>query len=551
MPVSLDVLSQDDAATLIGRMIGLRRAAAEPSAVAELAGLCAYLPLALRIAAANLATRPGYRVADYVARLHAGDRLAALAVDDDAAGAVRATFELSCDALPATERRLFRLLGLVPGPDVSADAAAALAGLPDAERLLNLLTGRHLVQEYAPGRYSLHDLLRLYAAGLSRAEDGTEDGRAAILRLAAYYRAGVAEAAQFLYPNLLHLPLPDAPKPDGGARPGRFADRAAAMAWLEAERPNLVATIVHLAGHDHHAEAWAMADLLNGYFVLRMHLTDWRTVAEAGAAAAEADGDPLARAATELNLGMELLARVRTEECLERFGRAAELAREAGWLECEAVAVNNIAAGVWAAGRVDEAVDRLTEALELHRAAGRRAGEAVTLANLAVTRQERGDSPELVTGLLMEALAIHMDAGDTRSKATTLRVLAEIHRDTGELDQALEFALEAVRVAEVTDDARALVSTLSILATIHVMLGDEHAGLDHHVRALRLAVEADVPIRAGVLADMADSHRRLGKLDDALIEAEDALALARQLGARVLERRAHRSLDAVMALRES
>src|SRR5439155_1002930 len=131
VPRTLDVLTRDEAHDLLTGLLGAARVGAEPVAAAELAHLCAYLPLAVRIAAANLPDRES--LGAYTARLRAGNRLAALEVEGDREAAVRVAFELSYAGLPAPARRLFRLLGLIPGSDVTAEAAAALAGGSVAE----------------------------------------------------------------------------------------------------------------------------------------------------------------------------------------------------------------------------------------------------------------------------------------------------------------------------------------------------------------------------------------------------------------------------------
>jgi DNA-binding SARP family transcriptional activator len=212
--LTLDVLTARDALDLLGRVLGPARVAAESAAAARLARDCAYLPMALRLAAAGLSrpvpapraggmAGPDRRIGPYAARL-----AAAIAEGGDP---VRAAFDLLHAALPGPAQRMFRLLGLVPGPDVTPEAAAALAGVTAAEGAMTLavLADRGLIAEYAPGRFALHDLLRRYAADLATAEsDGTV--RAARRRLHDLYLRGVDAAAEALYPVMVRSPLPDA-----------------------------------------------------------------------------------------------------------------------------------------------------------------------------------------------------------------------------------------------------------------------------------------------------------------------------------------------------
>jgi tetratricopeptide (TPR) repeat protein len=521
--------------------------------VTGLARLCAHLPLALRIAAANLAARPRYRIADYVAKLATGDRLAALSVDGDADTAVRVTFELSCDALPAAERRMFRLLGLVGLPDFTAASAAAPAeiGPAEAERILVRLTSRHLVDEHQPGRYALHDLLRLYAAELAEAELDAAARRAATVRLAGHYQAQTAAASVLLYHNLLLSPELDAPALAAAAvEPPQ--DAAAALAWLETERANLVALVVHLAEYDHHRAAWELAALFNGYFMLRSNAVDWRVVTEAALSAARAGGDLTAQAAAELHLGMAENLRCRFAEAAGHYERSAGLAQRAGWIQCRAVAINNLAGTHWINGRIDRTVDCLEEALVLHRQAGRRAGEAVTLSNLAVAHIERGhdldgraahECHERVLRLIAEALALHEENADRGNQGDTLRVLAEVTRDAGDLRRARELAETALALVREAGDERAEGSTLTTLGTIRVRLGHAEAGLELHREALALGRRIDDPrLHAQRRLGLADSQARLGHMDEAFIEVQDALAMGRQIGSRLVERQVRRVL---------
>lgn len=185
-PLELDVLPPADARELLIRRIGIERAAAEPQAVAELTAACARLPLALAVTAARAASRPGIPLADLAAELRDGgmpSRLDALEAGD-AAGSVRTAFSISYRHLSRAAARMFWLLGVHPGPDISVSAAASLTGteLAEARELLAELTRAHLLSEHAPGRYAMHDLLRDFAAVQGPAADSGGELRAALTR---------------------------------------------------------------------------------------------------------------------------------------------------------------------------------------------------------------------------------------------------------------------------------------------------------------------------------------------------------------------------------
>lgn len=275
VPLTLNALDPAESMTLLTRLLGTDRIDSEPDAAASLTDLCGHLPLALRIAAANLTARPTHAIADYTTRLAGDDRLAALQMDGDPQAAVRAAFDHSYATLPDDAALLFRLLGLVPGTEITAPAAAALAGfpLPQATRLLDRLARGHLIMEHTRDRYTLHNLLRLYAANLA-AKDGTLDRRAALDRLYDHYLRGVR-----LYPQVAPPPVPAPVAAPTG-------DHTEALAWLDAELPSLMAAISHAAAHGAHTVAWQLADALRGYLSTRMPTVN--------TAAARTNGEPRA-----------------------------------------------------------------------------------------------------------------------------------------------------------------------------------------------------------------------------------------------------------------
>jgi DNA-binding SARP family transcriptional activator/tetratricopeptide (TPR) repeat protein/DNA-binding XRE family transcriptional regulator len=552
-------LPEAEAAALLVASMGERGDGEPPAVVAELAGLCAHLPLALRIAAANLAARPSYRLADYVAALASGDRLTGLAVPEDEQAAVRSAFELSCDTLKPELRRLFRLAGLAPGPDLTAPAVAALAGIAtsQAELLLDRLAARNLIDEYAHGRYRLHDLLRLYAAELAAAEESPAGRDAAIDRLAAHAVAAVRSASEMLYPHLLHLPdssEPDNGEPDNGepdsAGP-EFADVAAALGWLNAERANLVALVALLAEQGRAETTLRLSDRLAGYFHMTSNSVDWLVVATAARRTAS-DDVPIAVASAELHLGMLRSMQSRYEAAAGHFAACADRARCAGWIAGEAVALNNQASAYWQLGRAAETIELLTEALDAHRRTGRTAGEAVTVANIAAARLQLARSADAVTQaaavseqrhealrLLGQARDMHQALHDRRNEAETCRRIAEAYRDLGDLEPAAAHARQAITLAREAAVQRFEISAHSTLATVLVRLGEPEQGLAEHARARELAGKTGDPAQqAEVLMDLAESMAWLGRRDEALLIAQDVSAAAGHLRMPLLQRRA-------------
>jgi DNA-binding SARP family transcriptional activator/tetratricopeptide (TPR) repeat protein len=579
--VNLDLFAPDEAELLVERLIGGERAEADPGSVAELARLCGYLPLALRITAANLLDHPDRDVAGHVAQLAAGNRLTGLAVDGDEHTAVRAAFAQSYTDLDPTAQRLFRLLGLCPGADIAAPAAAALAGLdPDAtDRALRRLASAHLISQPAPGRYTLHDLLRLYAAERAHDDDPDDERTTAIERLLDWYLRGVDAAARMLYPAVLRLPLPA----DTCAAMA-FGDRAEALAFLDAERTNLRSTIQYAAEHGPHPAAWLLADALRGFLWLRRHLTDWLTIGQHGLAAAQAAGDRAAQAACHISIAVAEQCRDQHPTAVGHYVRAVELSRQIGWLEGESTAAGNLALTYVQWGRPRDALPYAAQALELARRSGRLASQMGNLGSLACIHHELGNlelavdhgqqalaltrelgspaSEAIVLGNLAEAhhalgrhgtalhhasraLAVNREIGDRGNEPEALRILAAIHRDTGRLHIAVDHARDALTLAVDNGYRRFEAAARTTLATVHQRLGHYQRAVDEHQLALRVARHTDNRFAAvSALIGLADAYRRLGDPQRSVTCAERAIADAEETGQRVLQGAGHTALAA-------
>ena len=592
-PLALDVLGGGEAHALLTEVLGERRAGAEPHAVAELARVCGFLPLALRIAAANLVLRPGIAVAAYVAELREGNRLAALQVDGDENAAVRTAFDRSYGALKPDERRVFRLLGLVPGPDVDTAAVAALTaarewqGAPErpfpltsrwAGSVLARLVGRHLVTEVAPGRFTLHDLLRLYARSLADAEDGPPETAAAMDRLCAHYLDATDAAAGLLYRETLRWPVPRATP---GERP--FADHTQALRWLDTERANLVALVRHTAEHGPRPAAWRLADNLRGYFYLRRHVGDWLTVAGDGLRAAR--GQPGPQAAARLSLGSAHNSLGDSAAALEDYTEALALAERAGWSDGQAAALNNLGTVYSQTGRHRQAAQRFEQAAAAHERAGRLVGQAISLDNLGIVRRELGEPGTAAalheraielhrrTGFPLghataltnlaaaccelgrlddalwhftQALALHRQTGNRDRETISLYGMADVHRSAGRLAEAVRPAREALDLAKEIGDRRTEASAAMSLAAVEAAIGEHRSALDRYRHALHLAEQTDSRyLRARALAGVAAAELRLGNPAEAEAAAAQALDLSRDNGYHPIEAEVSATLAAL------
>ncbi|MDG4796077.1 tetratricopeptide repeat protein [Micromonospora sp. WMMD1082] len=533
--LTVGALSDAEALSLLSHILGAERVNADLAAAEELAQLCARIPLALRIAAANLASRSHHPVADYVARLRANDLLATLAVAGDPHSAVLASFDLSYLRIPAPARRMFRLLSLAPGPDISAQTAAVVADttVGEAQRLLDLLAGAHLVEEHTYGRYVFHDLLRRYAADRAGRDETASDRDTTQRRLYDYYLSAVDAAARVLYPEKAHLPRTfHGPHPP----PPLFDDHKQALAWLDTELPCLLATIEAAGQHGPRPTAWLLADALRGYFWLTRSVVTWLTTGEAALAAAQADGDPAAQAAARLSLADANHVRGRYRQAAALY----ELAQGTGQPPIWAAAVNNLGWLRLRAGQLGEAADCYQQLLEFNRRMGASVGEVVHLGNLASVYHLTG-RPEQAVGLLSQAWAISRKAGIPALEAGMLEKLGHTYHALGRLDQALVLFHDALPRNRMAGDRAGEAATHLGLAAVHRDLGQPIVAPARTALALARDL-GDSNLEAEALNTIATIHDRLGQHRQAIDHHVKALAIARQAELR------HAEVEALIGL---
>ncbi|TXS54034.1 regulator [Streptomyces sp. uw30] len=523
----LDLLLPEEARALLSEALGPNRLTAEPPAVAEeLIRLCGSLPLALRVAAARLAGDPGLRLADLVAEMSEGDRLQALAPDDTGNSPLRTAFSASYRVLSDGARRLFRLLGLFPGAEFTAEIAAALLDLPlsPARRLLGGLAGAHLIEPAASGRYHFHDLLREYALERAQVEEVAADRDAALRRVLVWY-LGAARAASgsWLFPQL----------PDdlvAGEQPG-LPPAAGAGRWLDAERANLLAVINHAARHGPRPVAWHLTNALFGYFWLHLPRATWQATAQTALDAATAEGDLFGQAAMHSSLGLLKSDRGHGTQSLEHHTRVREISRELGWATGEAAALGGLAQTEWSMARLDRAREHVTTGLRITREAGNRHLEALGLVVLGVTCRDLGRLREAAEHL-ESAIGRNEEIG-WNDHSLALQNLGWVYWELGRLTHGLDalgpWVTSSGRGGYRNDRAM----MLDAVARINIELGRHGEALEQAERALAMVKDRGRRwIQAGILNTIAAAQRKLTHFDLSLQAGRQAVALAHDSGSR-------------------
>lgn len=559
--IQVEQLGRDAARALLVHVLGEQRVAAEPEAVADLVGLCAGLPLALRIAAAHLLT--GRSISGYVAALRSGDRLASLAAPGDPDTAVGAAFDLSYAALDPQERRVFRLMGLMPGRDLTADAIAALTELDRAEteRCLHALTAAHLVDEHQPGRYTFHDLLRLHAA---QRADGERE--AATERLWGHFALTLLNAGERVDPRTYRHVLAE------DYRHTTFIDDIIANTWIDVETENLVATTHAAAAAGHTRLAVQLLIALHPQFERHRMETVWLDTGTAVLAAAERSGDLLAKAhalriigdahwcgcdyeqslallgkalevAEELGhtefsrvvlcaLGRTSISMGRPRDCAEYYGRARELWRLDGRPGVGSLLLGD---AYWELGELDRAYELHTEGIDVARAEGIRFGVLLGETHAGRSCQALGRVERAIEHY-ETGLALCREFGEPAEEAGNLANLSGAYRDLEKYDLALDTAREALEIATRLGMRRTQVSAWHVLGSTHLLLGYDDIAETELRTGLDLAVATSHQRgRGDALISLAALCLKRSEHESARAFAVEALEISRGTGHRLVE----------------
>ena len=474
-PVTLDLLTGEEARQLLAARIGADRVAGEPHAVEQIISSCARLPLALAAVAARAASHPRFSLAALASELR-DTRRAVLAILDtgEQATDVQAVFSWSYRQLGAAAGRLFRLLGLHPGPDITVSAAASLAGLAlgDAHRVLAELARAHLVTEHVPGRFAFHDLLRAYAADQAHLYDTKAERQAAAHRMLDHYLHTAHAAAITLQPS--SDPVPVLPLEPGVTPEPEPAGHAAAQAWFQAEYPVLLAAIrlAGVTGWD--SRAWQLAWTLTEYLARQGQWQDLAAIQHTALEAARKQNSWLGEAVAHQGLGRAYPQLGRHVEASAHLQQAmflfTNLGDPAGQAETGLI-------HSWLLGyhnRPARALRRAEQALVLYRDIGHRAGQANALNDIGWFNDTLGNHREAVM-CCTRALAWQRELGDRRGQTYTLDSLGRAHHQLGGYRAAAICYRQALDLNQELGDHQHHAAVLSRLADTHHATGHDKA----------------------------------------------------------------------------
>ena len=548
--LDLGPLPPAEAIGLLRALIG-ERVDDEPEAAAVLAGYCGRLPLALRVAAERAAASAGVSLAAVTSELaDQQGRLDLLDAAGDRLTAIRAVFSWSVRHLDDETARTFRLLGLHPGTDFDAYAAAALAGttLRQARWLLDRLARASLIQPAGTGRYGMHDLLRAYAADQA-ADTGTGEERAAALtRLFDHYLATAAVAARTLFPG-----DPDQPAlswPAGLMQP--VTSPAAALAWLDAERSALVAVAAHAADHGWPGHAIGLGATIFRYLDVG-YFTAAAVVHSHARRAAVRAGDRTAEAAALTRLGTAEAAQGRLRRATSHLEQALALCRDNGDKIGEARALGNLGMAEFCQGRYPHSAARHAAALAIYTEAGDFAGEARELHLLGVVQLRQGRYEQAAGHLQRSLVLFRDDVGIPSGEAYVLGTLGELKLQQGRYSEAADHLRRSLALGRETGSRLCQAQALARLGVSELRQGRRRQAIGHLEQSLALHSQArNSSGQAEALNGLGEALLAAGQTDEASARHAAALALAIQCGDRRAEARARSGLArACLAAREN
>jgi DNA-binding SARP family transcriptional activator/Tfp pilus assembly protein PilF len=524
-PLGLNLLTVPEAQDLLARRLGPHRVASEPEAAGEIIERSARLPLALTIAAARAATKPDFPLAATAAELREASTILDPFHGGDLATDVRAVFSWSYCALGTDAARLFRLLGLHPGPDITIAAAASLAGIPaeQARVLLAELARAHLLAEHSPGRYAFHDLLRAYATEQALAH-GDPSRNAAVGRILDHLLHTGYAAAAVIEPYFAPIdPVPP--------RPGVTVDGPAtaedALEWFTAERATLLAAVRLAAKTGFATYTWQLTWAMTTFLLRRGLWSDHATACEAALDAARRADDTVGEAHALLLLALGYARSGRFDDAFPRFHHALRLLETIGGYSSSQVTAHS--GLTWIAERQKRHTDMLShslQALELSRAAGDRPLQIMSLNDAGYSHAQLGNYQQAIA-YCERALAGSQEMGERNWEAATWHSLGYIYHQLGDNQRAVSCYERSLDLCRALADRFNEADALEHLGGVHHSAGDIDAAHWAWTQAVRIFDEIDHPGGDRVRAKLQNRDDRAasdGVVSQALDRRAESLA---------------------------
>ena len=492
--VSVEPLDNDSAMILLNRVVGEERIAVESDAAEDVARSCGGVPLALRVVAARLATRPRLRLAGVAEELaDRTQRLRVLVVDDDSRStvSVAASFDMSVRALPAEAARAYRLLALHPGREFSGGVAAAATSIPrpHAERLLDVLVRANLLVDVSDDRYRFHDLLRMHALQLADAHEPDQARQDAVRAMVSWYLHLAVAADVVATPLRPHLGVryrqwETTPEHDR-APEHRFRDAAHALDVLENELPTLMAAQEVAEQRRWDELAWQLGEALWGVFLYRGRFPEWIATCERSARAAARCGDLVAESRALVQVAAAYV-RLNQPTTAERWGhQALERARSADDWRSEATAMESLGSAAHAQGRMREAIELYRRSLDLNEQHGLVRGVVLLSCYLGYALRDSGDDSGAIRSFVRSA-DLAATIADNHSRAQALVGVGTVHARQGETALAIRVMSEALDMLSGTAAPSLRAPVLEQLGELSQQNGDLPAARRFWEQALEL-----------------------------------------------------------------
>ncbi|NUT47501.1 MAG: tetratricopeptide repeat protein [Saccharothrix sp.] len=481
--ILVDALGVDAGVALLSRALGHDRVAVEPDQARDVVAMCAGLPLALRLVAARMASKPRWplaRLADSLSDER--KRLSVLAVEGELP--VRSSFDLSYHALTPAAARLYRLLGLYPGREFGAGLAGATADVPEeqAEQLLDELSNASLLIDRGPDAYRFHDLLRLHAARHADDQDSPEERDRALRRMVLWHLDHASAA------DLVVMPLRRRWGPRSEVvrqRPPVFEGPTEALDWLERHLAGTIAVLRAAVGR-HDDEVWQTCEALWPlYLNRRPPLADWVAAFEAGLESARRTGNELAEARMRVQLGYGHLNAEAFDVAASHFAGALDLGRSAGHRDTEVTALEHLGLAAKGAGDLDQALRHFTSALAIAEQLGHARVASLLSRRLGETLSDAGRLAEALVPL-RRAADLATASGDHVLRARASMSLAVTHTRAGRAAEAITVLEQVVDTLGAAGADRYRAEALEALADAHLGIGDTAGARRHLEEALVL-----------------------------------------------------------------